>query len=193
MKKTVFIVITALIAFFLMLFLIFGKSGMLKNIKIKTTEQVEEERREFAFENSPFYEKYYKSDKLIVLNIWATWCKPCIEEMPALNRLKNHFSDNKDIIFLSLSTDEDSIKINSFLDSDKFNFEDISIENFPYRKYILNHLKGKKTKSDPAFYIRIESSEIPITYVIKDQKINYSHTGKIDSAKLYNQINSLLK
>src|SRR5437763_255159 len=30
--------------------------------------------------------------KVVVLNFWATWCPPCIEETPALNRLEKHIS-----------------------------------------------------------------------------------------------------
>lgn len=31
--------------------------------------------------------------KVVVLNIWATWCKPCVVEMPTFERLKQHVAD----------------------------------------------------------------------------------------------------
>lgn len=41
--------------------------------------------------------------KTILLNIWATWCGPCREEMPALDRLQQQLgSDNFDVVALSV-------------------------------------------------------------------------------------------
>ncbi len=41
--------------------------------------------------------------KTILLNLWATWCAPCREEMPALNRLQEQLgSDTFEVIALSL-------------------------------------------------------------------------------------------
>jgi thiol-disulfide isomerase/thioredoxin len=43
--------------------------------------------------------------KVLLLNIWATWCLPCRQEMPALDRLKTALG-NKDFEVIALSTDE---------------------------------------------------------------------------------------
>lgn len=43
--------------------------------------------------------------KLVVLNIWATWCAPCREEMPALDRLQAQLG-GKDFEVLALSIDQ---------------------------------------------------------------------------------------
>lgn len=31
--------------------------------------------------------------KLVLVNIWATWCKPCVDEMPSMEKLYNKFKD----------------------------------------------------------------------------------------------------
>lgn len=191
MKKALLLFIIIL-GFFLFLFLLFKDSDILKNLRITTKAQEYKEAEKYAFKNSPFYDKYYKDENVIVLNIWATWCEPCIEEMPLLNRLKKQYSDKKNIVFLSLSTDKDSVKIKSFLATSKFDFEDISLENFPYRKYILNQLNSKESISDN-YFIKIDSEEIPITYILNKQKTIYSYKGKIDSVDIYNRIDSIIK
>ncbi len=53
------------------------------------------------------------SNKLTVINIWATWCLPCIEELPALNDfIKSNNTNNKDsnYRFITLSVDIDGAK-----------------------------------------------------------------------------------
>ncbi len=45
------------------------------------------------------------SGKVVFVNLWATWCKPCMVEMPALLRLKKTFSKKKFTLIL-LSTDD---------------------------------------------------------------------------------------
>jgi peroxiredoxin len=43
--------------------------------------------------------------KVVFLNIWATWCGPCREEMPAMETLYNEFKSNKDFVMLAVSQD----------------------------------------------------------------------------------------
>jgi thiol-disulfide isomerase/thioredoxin len=61
--------------------------------------------------------------KVLVLNFWFTKCKPCIKEMPLLNKLKTSYKD-KNILFLSFAN-EDSTKISEFLKTTRFNFKHI--------------------------------------------------------------------
>ncbi|MDC0565862.1 TlpA family protein disulfide reductase [Candidatus Pelagibacter sp.] len=63
---------------------------------------------------------------LLLLNFWATWCSPCKEEMPSLDRLQvNQNLSNLKIFAINVSQ-ESKKKVDSF-------FEDLNIENFdPY-------------------------------------------------------------
>jgi thiol-disulfide isomerase/thioredoxin len=54
--------------------------------------------------------------KVVVLNLWATWCAPCREEMPSLDRLQARFAD-QDVVVLALSVDRaGSERVREFLD-----------------------------------------------------------------------------
>jgi thiol-disulfide isomerase/thioredoxin len=66
--------------------------------------------KDFAYTNTSnetIHLNAYKG-KVIYIDLWATWCGPCIEEMPAMEKLKAKYSSNADIIFLTLSIDEDA-------------------------------------------------------------------------------------
>jgi cytochrome c biogenesis protein CcmG/thiol:disulfide interchange protein DsbE len=52
--------------------------------------------------------------KVVVLNFWATWCPPCVEETPALNRLQKHIESRNGVI-LGVAADEDPAAYEKFL------------------------------------------------------------------------------
>jgi peroxiredoxin len=43
--------------------------------------------------------------KVVFLNIWATWCGPCREEMPSMETLYDEFRGNQDFVMLAVSQD----------------------------------------------------------------------------------------
>ena len=63
---------------------------------------------------------------LVLLNFWATWCEPCKEEMPSLDRLQNNSKLNNIKIFPINISQESLKKINDF-------FKELNIKNLePY-------------------------------------------------------------
>ncbi len=85
--------------------------------------------------------------KVIVLNFWATWCPPCIEEMPSLERLHGRFRSRKFAI-VAVSVDAEGAKpVRKFIGERGFTF-----------RVLLD--PGKKTEAP--FGVR----GLPISYVI---------------------------
>ena len=59
--------------------------------------------------------------QVIFVNVWATWCPPCIAEMPGINNLFNDVKD--DVVFLMVSVDQDFEKAKRFNEKKDFDFE----------------------------------------------------------------------
>ncbi|TDE09189.1 TlpA family protein disulfide reductase [Dyadobacter psychrotolerans] len=53
--------------------------------------------------------------KVIFINFWATWCPPCIAEMPSINDLYTKFKDKENVVFLMVDVDGNYQKSDSFM------------------------------------------------------------------------------
>lgn len=48
--------------------------------------------------------------KVVYLDIWASWCAPCLGEMNKAKKIKEHFKGREDIVFLYISIDKDETR-----------------------------------------------------------------------------------
>ncbi|HSI71360.1 MAG TPA: TlpA disulfide reductase family protein [Gillisia sp.] len=98
--------------------------------------------------------------KVIFLNIWATWCPPCVAEMPGINKLYKDVNKDK-VAFIMLSVDQDFQKAIDFNTRKGYDFE-------------IYELAGGL----PQVY---QSQSIPTTYVIDaNGKLVLTHMGMGD-------------
>jgi thiol-disulfide isomerase/thioredoxin len=99
--------------------------------------------------------------KVVLVNFWATWCEPCREEMPSIQRLKQKLAD-KPFAVLAVNLDEPETRIRKFLSQLTLEFT-----------ILLD--PGKKAAS--AWNARI----LPASFVIgPDGAIHYSLVGELD-------------
>lgn len=64
----------------------------------------------------------YKGEKPVLVNFWATWCIPCIEEFPYIMKLKENYNDEFELIFVSGDFEEAKEEAREFLKEQNVNF-----------------------------------------------------------------------
>ena len=96
-------------------------------------------------ENNIFTIQDFKGKNLFI-NYWATWCNPCLAEMPYMAELYENFKDEEDIIFLYLSREKLEV-IKNYIPKDE------SLQQLPIYKII----------TDDEFFA---TSGIPTTFIV---------------------------
>ncbi|TXE05516.1 TlpA family protein disulfide reductase [Gelidibacter salicanalis] len=111
--------------------------------------------------------------KVVFINFWATWCPPCIAEMPSMEKLYQDYKD--DVVFLFVSSEQQEV-ISKFKQKNAYDF-----------------LVHASITANP---VQLETSAIPRTFVIDQQgDILIDKTGAADwnSKKVRGLLDELLK
>lgn len=61
--------------------------------------------------------------KIIFLNFWATWCPPCLAEMPSINKFYEQYKNDEDVVFLMIDADSDFAKAQNYLNRKNYKFK----------------------------------------------------------------------
>jgi peroxiredoxin len=64
---------------------------------------------------------YFKGRKVVVLNFWFSTCRPCIDEIEDLNRIKERYKNRADIVFIAPTFDFPEV-VDTFLTKHPFNY-----------------------------------------------------------------------
>jgi len=122
--------------------------------------------------NGKSYDFKQAENKIVLVNLWATWCPPCIAEMPSLQKLYDDYNQKIEFLFV---TNEKSEAVKQFLDKNNYNF----------------NVLMPKSEYPKVFNMK----SIPRTYLI-DQNgniiIDKSGAANWNSEKVRKQIDKLL-
>ena len=183
MKKIILIVVAGLVT---LLFILYSVGFQIGDITIGKRENEINVKQKATLDESQFSKKYLQSNNMICINLWATWCGPCVQEIPMLNTIKNKY-ETQNIECLCMSIDTDSLKLRKFLQSDKFSFTDITFDNLEYSNAILNYLENQPLDESNM------SLSIPKTYLIKNQKVIHTIDGMAEEQELVAAIDKALR
>ncbi|TDP03301.1 TlpA disulfide reductase family protein [Flavobacterium sp. 245] len=123
-----------------------------QNVKLITVDQLQE-----RIKNG--------KDSTYVVNFWATWCAPCVKELPHFEKLQSEYKSDK-LAVLLVSVDFKS-KLNS------------AVIPFVKRKSLKNQVFLLNESSPQEYIDRIDpswSGSIPATIFIKDDKRKFVET-----------------
>ncbi|MEM8509060.1 MAG: TlpA family protein disulfide reductase [Bacteroidota bacterium] len=96
--------------------------------------------------------------KVVVINFWATWCPPCIAEMPSLNALYKSY--NEEVVFIFIAQDKPD-RVTEYLEKQGYNLPVYFAQHTPPN--LLQH------------------TSIPTTYILsKEGEIIVQETGAAD-------------
>jgi thiol-disulfide isomerase/thioredoxin len=107
---------------------------------------------------------------VVLLNFWATWCAPCVEEMPVFAKVQKRFKNLK-VIGVSMDEPDQESKIHEFLKEHPVNYRIVL--------WTGNDLEKMVNSIDPAW-----NGPIPATFIYKKGKRVYSKIGPITEEEL---------
>jgi thiol-disulfide isomerase/thioredoxin len=111
------------------------------------------------------------SDTTYIVNFWATWCVPCVKELPDFDSINNSFIDKKvKVLLVSLDFKEDmDIKLKPFLVSKKIKSEVLLLDE-TNANYFIPKVSSLWTGAIPATLIKNNNKKYEAFY---EKKLNY--------------------
>ena len=114
---------------------------------------------------------------IVVLNFWATWCKPCLVEFPSIVKMKEKYNDSKVVVLGINQDDENQLKgIKKIEKKFKLNFKNVA-------------------DTDGSILEKFMISAIPVSIIFHKGKVVQVSNGAHDfsSEETYEKIDGLLK
>ena len=110
--------------------------------------------------------------KPVIINFWATWCGPCVKEMPAFERLKDDFGDKIGIIAVNCGDDAGTVK--DFVEENGYTFPVVLDEEY-------------------SISMLYPTNSIPYTVVLDAEgKVAHISTGALDADTMYERYKEAL-
>lgn len=123
----------------------------LVNINKDSSVKIEDYNWELKNLNGSIINFRETKGKVVLINFWATWCPPCIAEMPSMQLLYEDYKDKVEFVFVS---NESKMVIRNFLNKHDYTF-DVFNSNSEYPEYF-------NVKSIPRTFIIDKKGQIVV-------------------------------
>ena len=163
MKKK--IIFSSIVLFCLFVFFIFFKSIYKENYytpQILTKNLISFKSKDLFTKEIVHSDHLFKNEKFILINIWASWCVPCLQEHKYLMNLKNNSSIN--LIGLNYKDKENNAK--------KFIYKNGN----PYDTILID--------DDGVISIELGAYGVPETFIIYNSKIIKKYIGPLSQKNI---------
>jgi peroxiredoxin len=119
-----------------------------------------------------------KSDNVVVISLWATWCVPCLKELDAISEVWDEWQAETIVELIAVSVDDSRTvkRVKPLINGKGWDYTILLDSN--------NDLKRA-----------LGASTVPLTLLVKDSKIVYRHSGYSPGAEmdLYEKIKEYSK
>ena len=151
--------------------IVLGLMGLLATINLFAAEALNNPLPNFTLENNQgaSTRSTELSGQVVLLNFWASWCKPCLEEMPLLNRLHNQYREAGFTVLgvnIENTTDSDTLgQVNAFISKKNIAFPVL----YDPRKELVNNIERD---------IMDKKMGLPTTlFIDRNSNVRYLHEG----------------
>ena len=122
-----------------------------------------------------------KQNRISVYNFWATWCKPCIVEMPFFENMAVKYKSEIDLTFISLDfADLAETHVIPFLRKREINSKTLLLDDTKYYTWI--------DKIDPTW-----SGAIPATLIVDTNGNKHFYEGQFEQKELDSILTKFMK
>lgn len=148
------------------------KSSALKNIRLTDSIALNTPAPDFRLKDISGNEVtlFSLKGKVVVLDFWATWCVPCHENFPAVQKVVDHYKNDQNVVFLFIDTREKS--------ADYVQLAKADMEKNHYNFHVLFDEPGADGKQNK-YYSTLGMAGIPTRFiidangVIRDKEVGY--------------------
>jgi thiol-disulfide isomerase/thioredoxin len=109
--------------------------------------------------------------RTLVLNFWATWCEPCVAEIPLLNAIGKRHPDAT-IVGISMDENKDEAKVREFIKQHKMQYQ-------VYLRKGGEDFEAMVNSIDPNWI-----GGLPATFIYRNGKRIFSKTGQLKKGEL---------
>lgn len=146
--------------------------SLLLSLHIGLSQQVEGITVEQLFERLDDIKAEKNNDTLYVFNFWATWCVPCVEELPYFQQLYANYKDQKvKLVLVSLDFDRDlSKKVIPFVEKNQIKADVWVLTNYMRNMEWIDQLSPDWGGSIPATLVYQPQNKV---YAFKEATFEY--------------------